>query len=215
MLKLSCPSCGAEVVFRSKSSVFAVCSCCKSTLVRQDMNLELVGKMSDLQDDITPLQIGTKGQFDGKTFELIGRLKIGYEDGFWNEWYCLYAGDSEENNKDCWLAEAQGFYALCFPLHLPLPPALDSLEIARSVTIDGFGLAEVEDARNVHVVLAEGELPLQAAQGRKSYSVDLSASGLRMATLEYGSNGFRAYHGKYQDFDEFQFQNLRQIDGWF
>src|SRR5688572_486092 len=103
MLVLNCPSCGAEIAFRSRASVFAVCSFCKSTVVRHDMDLSTIGKMADLQFDMTPLQVGTTGYYDGRKFELIGRLKVGYEDGFWNEWYTLF-----DNEEPWWLAEAQG-----------------------------------------------------------------------------------------------------------
>lgn len=209
MLKLACPSCGAEVVFHSKASVFAVCSFCKSTLVRQDQNLESIGKMSELIDDLTPLQIGTTGTFDGRRFELIGRLKVGYEDGFWNEWYCLF-----DQDKEAWLAEAQGFYAVCFPVVLPSIPERKDLYVGRTVTIPEIGEAEIEDMRDVQCLLSEGELPMSAAQGRESFSVDLTAPGLRMATIEIANHRTRVYAGKYQDFDSFNFQNLRKIDGW-
>ena len=122
MLSLNCPSCGAAVNFQSKASVFAVCSFCKSTLVRQDIDLKAIGKMSELQDDLTPFQVGTTGMFFQEKFELVGRLKIPYQDGFWNEWYALF-GDG----KEAWLAEAQGFLGLCFPVADWQPPDLSEL----------------------------------------------------------------------------------------
>jgi len=72
MQTLSCSSCGANVNFVSKASIFAVCSYCKSSLVRQNMNLEVVGKISELRDDLTPFQVGTSGMFDGKKFGWLG-----------------------------------------------------------------------------------------------------------------------------------------------
>jgi uncharacterized protein (DUF983 family) len=59
-LTASCPSCGAPVVFKSASSVFAVCEYCQSTLVRHDQNLEDIGKMAALVEDRSPLQLGPK-----------------------------------------------------------------------------------------------------------------------------------------------------------
>lgn len=209
MLSLNCPSCGAAVNFQSKASVFAVCSFCKSTLVRQDMDLNQIGKMSELQDDLTPLQIGTKGVYDGQGFELVGRLKVGYPDGFWNEWYALF-GDARE----AWLAEAQGFYGLCFPvLDWPVP-ALESLTAGRLVQLGQAGMFEVEDMHRVYCVYSEGELPVNAVQGRRSSSVDLSNEKGEMATIEFAAGETRVFAGDYRDFDEFKFQNLRQIDGW-
>ena len=172
------------------------------------MDLTLLGKMSDLQDDMSPLQIGTTGTFDGKQFELIGRMRIGYPDGFWNEWYGLYGGD-----KECWLAEAQGFYAVCFADTEIEPPTLDKIRPGKQFDIDPDTF-QVEDVRSVSCIYSEGELPLAAAQGRESVSVDLSAPGAKMATIEYAKKETRVFIGRYQDFDDFKFHNLRTIDGW-
>ncbi|MFN8550968.1 MAG: hypothetical protein U0103_05715 [Candidatus Obscuribacterales bacterium] len=69
MLTLSCPSCGANVDFKSKASLYAVCSFCKSSLVRHDVDLEKIGTVSDLVDDLSPIQIGTTGTFGNDKFE--------------------------------------------------------------------------------------------------------------------------------------------------
>jgi hypothetical protein len=209
MLTLSCPSCGANVDFRSKASVFAVCSFCKSTLVRHDMNLENIGKMSEIQDDLTPLQLGTTGNYDGKKFEIIGRLRIAYEDGFWNEWYALFGGD-----KTGWLAEAQGFYAMCFSVSAIGVPSREKMVPGAKLSLDQEENFEIEDVRNVVCKYSEGELPVNAVNGRQSLSVDLTAPGSKMGTIEYAEREIRMFFGYYQEFDDFGFANLRHIDGW-
>lgn len=211
MLKLACPACGAEVAFRSKASVFAVCSFCKSTLVRHDMNLENIGKMADLQDDLTPLQIGTSGTYNNESFEIIGRLKVGYSEGFWNEWYILFGGD-----KVGWLAEAQGFYAVCFPVseETAKVPSSYIVKPEMFIQLTPDDMFQVEDIRNVSCMFSEGELPVNAVKGRESVSVDLTAPKTRMATIEYANDQTRIFIGDYQEFDDFKFKNLRQIDGW-
>ncbi len=209
MLTLSCPSCGANVEFKSKVSVYAVCSFCKSSLVRQDMDLEKIGTVADLLDDLTPIQIGTSGMFSKEKFEVIGRLKVGYADGFWNEWFTMF-GDG----KVGWLAEAQGFYALCFPFFEVQVPSKASLSVGKTVDFGSKGIFEVEDLRPVKCLFSEGELPFNAVQGRQSTSVDLTGFEDEMATIEYASNETRMFLGAYKDFDEFQFKNLRHIDGW-
>ncbi len=209
MLSLSCPSCGANVDFRSKASVFAVCTYCKATLVRQDMNLTTIGKMADLQNDLTPLQVGCTGYYDGKKFELIGRLKVGYSEGFWNEWYVLFADEDVG-----WLAEAQGFYAMCFPVRSSDVPARETLGPGSYVDFRSEGSFEVEDIRTVDCLFSEGELPVNAVQGRQAISVDLTGPRNHMATIEYADTEVRVFSGKYEDFDTFRFVNLRHIDGW-
>lgn len=212
MLTLNCTSCGAEVVFRSRSSVFAVCSFCKSTLVRKDMNLELLGKMADLQYDLTPIQLGTSGKHDGKSFDVIGRLKVSYSDGFWNEWYVLF-----NDGKTGWLAEAQGFLALCFTRENLEIPSARTMKPGLVVDLDPRGQTgsfQVEDIREVKCIYSEGELPVNAVQGRESLSVDLANSDGDFASIEYAKGEDRVFVGKYIDFDDFKFRDLRRIDGW-
>lgn len=209
MITLNCPSCGANVTFRSKASVFAVCTFCKATLVRQDLDLKSIGKMAELQDDLTPLQIGSTGKFDGKQFEIIGRLKVGYSDGVWNEWYTLFPAD-----KTGWLAEAQGFYAMCFSVSASQIPKKETIQPGMSVDLSFAGTFQIEDIHSVKCLFSEGELPVDAVQGRQSVSVDLTGPDNQMATIEYADDSIRVFAGNYKEFDQFAFRNLRQFDGW-
>jgi hypothetical protein len=68
----------------------AVCNYCKSTIVRHDKDLEILGKMSEMPPDMSPIQIGTTGILGKDKFEIVGRQRIGYENGSWNEWYMLF-----------------------------------------------------------------------------------------------------------------------------
>ncbi len=209
MLKLSCPSCGAEVKFLSKASVFAVCQYCKSTLVRQDMNLEAIGKMADLQDEISPLQVGTQGYYKNQFFNIIGRLKIRYHDGFWNEWYTI-----DSAGKEGWLAEAQGFYAVCFPYQFNENFDASHFSLGKRLTLSPYGEFMVDDIHDVVCIFSEGELPMNAAAGRRSRSLDLRGPRKQMATIECAPDQTRIYVGSYQEFDDFKFKHLREIDGW-
>jgi len=86
MQKVSCPSCGAEVSFRSAASVMAVCEYCHSTLLKDAESVKDIGKMSDVLEDYSPIQINTSGEYQGKHFTVVGRIQLRYDDGFWNEW---------------------------------------------------------------------------------------------------------------------------------
>ena len=209
-MKLGCPACGAEVDFKSRSAVFAVCSYCNSTLVRHDLDLEAIGKMAELPPDMSPLQVGTRGSYDGKRFELLGRLKIAWEDGTWNEWYALF-----DDGQEGWLAEAMGFFMVSFPK--PLPPRLpegDTLKVGQQLELAPQQRFSVDDLKQATCVGSEGELPFPAPQGRESLSVDLSGPEETFANLEYAADGTRLYMGRYVDFDDLKLSNLRELDGW-
>src|SRR4051812_49254224 len=109
MQKFNCPSCGAGITFQSSVSFSLVCPYCRSLVVRHDKDVEAIGKMAELPDDISPFQIGTTGTFRKIHFALAGRMKIGWEDGCWNEWFFF-----TDEGKKGWLAEAQGSLILSF-----------------------------------------------------------------------------------------------------
>jgi DNA-directed RNA polymerase subunit RPC12/RpoP len=208
-MKLSCPACGAEVIFKSRSSVFGVCSFCNSTLVRHDKNLETLGKMSEMPQDLSPLQIGSSGVFEKSRFEVVGRQRISWHSGSWNEWYVCF-----DNGKDGWLADAQGFYMVSFEVRDPIGlPNLQTLSIQQKVTLQGETLT-VDDIKEVTCTASEGELPVKSVQGRKSTSVDLSGSNGKFGNIDFADEGHRLFFGKYAEFEELQLMNLREIDGW-
>ena len=208
-MKILCPSCGAELQFKSRVSVFGVCSFCASMVVRHDLNVEDFGKMAQLPPDMTPLQVGTKGHYGTIGFELLGRLKIDYADGTWNEWYCLFS-----DGRDGWLAEAQGQYMISFQVRdgKSLPP-INQIRPGNPVNVAGK-LMTVKDIKDVTCVGSEGELPMQAPAGRVSTSIDLANENGDFATLDYAGDDKRLFMGRYVTFDSMKLQNLREVDGW-
>lgn len=214
-MKISCPACGAEVEFRSRASVFGVCSFCNSSIVRTDMNVETIGKMSEMPQDMSPLQLGVRGKFQNKSFEIVGRQKIGWAQGTWNEWYVLF-----DDGRDGWLADAQGFYMLSFQIREglgPLPAAKD-VKVGGLVTLQDKTFS-VDDQREVVCSASEGELSVRSPQGRRSLSVDLKGPGNEFANIDYpieksDPQDIRVFIGAYGDFEDFKFTNLREFDGW-
>ena len=110
MQQVTCPGCGAPVEFKSAAAVMSVCAFCKTTLLKDADSVRNIGKMSEVFEDYSPLQIGTSGQFAGRGFSLVGRIQLRYSEGFWNEWYTLF-----DDGSNGWLSDASGQYTLTFP----------------------------------------------------------------------------------------------------
>ena len=53
-LQASCPACGAQVLFRTGSSVVVVCEFCNSVVARTDRGVEDVGKVADVVESGSP-----------------------------------------------------------------------------------------------------------------------------------------------------------------
>ncbi|MGV8254736.1 hypothetical protein, partial [Pseudomonas aeruginosa] len=68
MFHANCPACGAPVELKSAAAVMAVCSFCKSTLLRDGETLSDIGKMSAVLEDYARVQIGTTGRYKNKAF---------------------------------------------------------------------------------------------------------------------------------------------------
>ncbi len=198
-----CPSCGAPVVFKSASSVFAVCEYCQSTLVRHDQNLEDIGKMAALVEDRSPLQLGSEGSYKGVHFALIGRIQIKYSQGIWNEWHLLF-----DDMRTGWLSEAGGEYVLTFAQFVgEALPQLDDLKIGQRFVLASqtWTVSNIEKAE---CVAGQGELPFKVGAGYPVAAVDLRNQA-NFATLDYSETPPLLFVGEAVDFSSLKMANLR------
>jgi hypothetical protein len=209
MRSYDCPNCGATVVFQSSIAVAAVCQFCRSMVVRHDLNLENIGQVAELPPDLSPLQIGAHGIFNGEPFTLIGRIRVKWEEGSWTEWCALFS-----ENRWGWVAEAQGFYMVSFEYAAPERSVTrDELKPGRSVKLAGQEFT-VADVKETICLGSEGELPIVAVAGRKACSIDLTGDLRAFASLEFSEGGVRLYLGQYARFDDLTFSALRPVPGW-
>lgn len=195
--RAACPNCGAPVEFRSAASALAVCSFCKSTLVREGDELRRIGKSADLFDDHSPLQLGVRGVLQGAAFTLVGRLQVAYAGGSWNEWHALFDGASDEPGKAKagWLSEDNGGYV--FGFESPAPPGLPAAEALRvgarlALGEQGWTVAAITTAR---LAAAEGELPFVPALERAYVVAEMRNERDEVASIEYPALGQNAPAG--------------------
>lgn len=215
-LHLPCPNCGADVVFRSPALPARVCDYCRTMLVRSDSGIAQVGKAAVLPFDVSPVQIGMRGSFEDKGFEVIGRVRWSWTDGAWNEWLLLF-----DDNSNAWLGEAMGQFMLLWerPFAGVRTKALRAVAEGRDavpgteVQLDREKLT-ISDARDVLCVAAEGELPFTAPAGWRIYSVDLRGSYGECASLQRDGKEVSFYQGRYVELAELAPRGLRAIEGW-
>ena len=214
MTSSHCPTCGAECTFRS-GAPYLVCRFCKSLLVRGDMSAESIGQVAAVPDDFSPLQLGVTGQFDRRKFSVVGRIRKVWEEGSWNEWCVLF-----EDQRYGWLAEAQGDLVMTFLSAnsaieggMPSSDEAANVEPGTSWRLNGRSFA-VTDVKQVSCQGAEGEFEDAFAPGERALCVDLQGPGIEFATLEFRRASVRAYLGRFVEFADCHFQNLRQLAGW-
>ena len=187
--RAACPNCGAPVEFRSPASAFAVCSFCRSTLVREGDALRKIGESAELFDDHTPLQLGASGKYQGTPFTLVGRLQYGYAGGTWNEWHALF-DSGPEGGRSGWLSEDNGRYVVAFdlPADMAAPgsalPAAENLTVGGRLTI-GAEVWSVASVTTANLVAAQGELPARPPLDHGFIVADLRNPRGEVGTLDY------------------------------
>jgi hypothetical protein len=178
-------------------------------VVRHDVSIEAIGQMAGLPPDLSPLQIDATGEFDGVGFRIIGRVRMAYTEGSWNEWYALF-----RDGRQGWVAEAQGFFMVSFETTAGSPlTSEDALAPGKAFDLDGVRY-HVTDRKETLCLGGEGELPFVAPAGRRALSIDLVGPGAQFAGIEFGDGNPRLFVGRYAHYDDLKFRGLRPIPGW-
>ena len=178
--RAACTFCGAPVEFASAASAVAVCSYCRSTLVRDGDALRRIGESAEVFDDHSPLQLAASGRYLGEAFTLVGRLQYGYADGTWNEWHALF-----DSGRSGWLSEDNGRYVFAFdaPLSGEVPPAGDL--VAGDKRLVAGQIWDVGSVTRTHLIAAQGELPRPPKLQGEFIVADLRSTQGEVGTLDY------------------------------
>jgi hypothetical protein len=203
----NCPSCGAPVKFLWSSAVQTTCEFCHSILVRTDVDLKKVGEVADLPPDASPLQIGSEGAYQNKSFVVVGRIIYEYEQGGWNEWHIVY-----NDGSSGWLADAQLEYDLSWLSNpgQPLPP-----DATKGQTFQWQNKNyEVTSVTKAHYKGVQGELPFQYWDKSDMLFADLRTTSGDFATIDYSENPPMLFLGRAVEFDDLHLKNLREFEGW-
>ena len=203
-----CPGCGAPVEFKSAQSSHAVCGYCQSTVLRQGEVLQRIGKMAELFDDHSPLQLMASGRVKladkELAFTLIGRLQYHSDAGRWTEWSAYL-----EDGRLATLGEDNGAYV--FTLALPPGtqlPDVTRLPVGSTSTINGQPYSVTFNGQ-VQLLAAQGELPKLAPLGQPFTLVELRSGDGQVLSIDYGSSPVQAEAGRSVLLEELQMQGLK------
>lgn len=188
VLVANCPSCGGAIEFKSGQSIVVICEYCRSAVARTDRDLKDLGKVAELVETGSPLDVGVRGKWKDIPFELTGRAQLGHEmGGQWDEWYATFS-----NGWLGWLAEAQGRFYLTFQYPIPdgvQVPQFDQLQLGQ--TISGLPWPTpliVAETGRATARAAKGEIPYLLTPGETYYYADLSGTNGAFGTLDYNES---------------------------
>lgn len=206
MQQVLCPQCGAPVKFTSAASVMAVCGACRSTLLKDAESVKRIGEAAEVLEDYSPLCLGAAGVHDGKRFDVIGRIQLRFDEGFWNEWYLWF-----EDGTDGWLSDASGQYAVTRRRQAKTTqslPAFEDIAPGDEFKLDGQRFVAA-DVRTSQAGGAQGELPFVPGDGWQAKVADYRSLDAFL-TLDF-SDGPQPelYIGKAFDLSAMQAGSLR------
>lgn len=193
-----CPSCRGVVRFDVDSSIVTVCEYCQSAVARGDRGLEDYGKVVDLVDSKSPLDLGLRGAYQGNGFSIVGRAQIQHaQGGLWDEWYCAF-----DTGHWGWLAEAQGRFTLTFGAPEPSLPPLNQLAPGQSLALPGQPRLTVQEKGQATLLGAKGEMPYAFSPGSVYVFADCVGEGGAFATFDYSDDTPKLFIGHQVTLDD-------------
>lgn len=204
----NCPGCGAEIRFQWAGAVQTVCAHCASIVVRRDVDLEAVGRVSEPPPVTSRIRVGTTGAYGGRPFTVVGRIAYAWEGGAWSEWHLAFA-----DGRSGWLSDAQDEYAVTFAIPrsgaLPAPGALrPGQTVELGIPGGPYSVGAVTEARYAGV---EGELPFEYWGKEATPFVDLRSGGGGLATIDYSESPPLLFAGEFVEFPALDLRHL--LDG--
>ena len=134
--------------------------------------LSRIGKMAELFDDHSPLQLHASGSYKTQGFTLVGRLQYKYGEGTWTEWHAVLVDGSS-----AYLSEDNGAYVFSTPLNGQASvPDASGFRTGQSTRINGKAFS-VASNQQVMLISAQGELPRLPQLGRPFAMVELRSQG--------------------------------------
>ncbi|RYF06195.1 MAG: DUF4178 domain-containing protein [Comamonadaceae bacterium] len=203
-----CPGCGAPVEFKSAQSTHAVCPYCQSTVVRSGEVLSRVGKMAEVFDDHSPLQLMATGRavLQGKelSFTLIGRLQYRGDTGTWTEWNAFL-----EDGSTATLGEDNGAYVFTRPAAAgrELPQA-ERFRVGMTTAVGGKTYSVAANVQ-ASLIAAQGELPKLPPLGQPFSIVELRSDDGEVLSIDYGAGAPKVERGRSVQLADLQLQGLK------
>ncbi len=168
--------------------------------------LKRIGKMAEVFDDYSALQLMSQGKLQNVNFTIIGRLQYKYDGGSWNEWLAALddgssASLSEDNGSFVWTR------AQTNTREMPKPEQW----IVGNTTAIGGKPFSVTSVQEVSLMAAQGELPKLPPLGQKFFMVELRSAEAEVLSVDYSTQPASLALGRAVSLDELQLTNLRDL----
>jgi hypothetical protein len=185
----NCGNCGAPLSVESAYTKSIICPYCDTTNAIEDKGLNPQGKMAKLSEAPSIFAIGRTGAIKGKKFRVLGRLRYGYEDGFWDEWFLAF-----DDGRMGWVTEEEGECSLFFKELITSPIDINKLRVGTTVSVAGkkVFITEISDAE---ILGGEGELHYRVRPHTKLVHYEGNAGG-KLVSIELWEKELEIHNGE-------------------
>lgn len=170
--EFECPSCGGPIPQRTPGARTLVCGYCGQTSHLNADSLQQVGDKHQLVDYGSVLAIGQQRRLEAsqQTLMVLGRLRLDYSDGFWDEWYAIDLDDG----AGVWIQEDDGqFVVFKAEKEIEQPLAYDEVLVGSWSDLGGnWDQVFITSKDRARVQGGEGELPFRIVPGEPADFVE-------------------------------------------
>ena len=198
-----CPSCGGNIERKSGASKALYCPYCGQTSFINASTLEEAGEKHTLIDYGSSLAVGKEFSFQGRKGQILGRIRIDYDDGFWDEWFVQFL----DNGEEAWIQEDDGSFVL-FRLEksLKTAPNLATIKVGGYDNFyDHWENVFITSKSKATVNGGEGELPFRIIPGDPADFAEGIWNG-KIVSVELLPNDYQLFVGTPFQLEELQLQ---------
>jgi hypothetical protein len=208
---LHCPVCTKRIDYKSSVPSILICPGCICSYQKSADTAQFLQQEKAVLEDMTPLRLGTTGQFEGQTFEVIGRIQYNFEKNYRNLWAVLFT-----ERTYGWIAEAYGDYMMLQRKDFLLNASvIAKLKAGRTLELPDQKSYEVERVDINETIYKEGELPEHNKENTRFTSVELSTANREKALIHLLAHyKTTVYTGLVLTFESFNFKHLRDLRDW-
>ncbi len=175
-VSISCPSCGVAIENTNALTRSLTCPHCDNWVYFGSNGWEVAGLFEHAIDAPSMLQLGKSGVLLDRGFVVGGRVRLSYEDGYWDEWWLEF-----EDGNHQWLEEDDGVYRL--HEKIDVKAKADQVKKANpggNISIDGADWF-VSERTDAQVAGVQGSLPVAIVPGEAVVCIGVMGNGRKMS----------------------------------
>ncbi len=191
--QFDCPKCSTPLDLKNAGhSKSIVCPSCGSQIDLTSPEYNILGNVGKrMEPQVTPFQLGMRGQINGQEYEIIGRVVYhDDEDDVWDEWLLLSAA-----GEYVWISDSENEGMALWHSFIPKNPVEpNTLEEDQSLVLRTDRVT-VRDLGSMKIDYLEGELTWKATVGDQVSYAEADSANERIS-IEYSQDEVEFYWGE-------------------